>query len=154
MRGPLAQATGAVVDVGLPRIAHQLCGSPSGPPTRLWFDWHVAAQEENPNVDLVNRFLRAQNLEQVTRVDEAVELYESMLEAGFDSIGPYDRLIEIYSNRAAHREVVRVAGAALTAVHTYPEKRAWYEQMLAAAEKAAAAVPQAAPKRAGGAREA
>lgn len=106
----------------------------------------MAPQEENPNVELVNRFLRAQNLEQVARVDEAIELYETMLEQRFDSIGPYDRLIDIYSNRARHREVVRVAETALACVHTYPEKRRWYEQMREAAEKAARAVPRAAPK--------
>lgn len=110
----------------------------------------MAEHDDNPNVELVNRFLRAQNLEQVARVDEAVELYETILAAGFDSIGPYDRLIEIYSNRAAHREVVRVADAALGAVHTYPEKRAWYEQMREAALKAASSVPKAAPKGVGG----
>lgn len=107
----------------------------------------MAEHDDNPNVDLVNRFLRGQNLEQVARVDEAVELYETILAAGFDSIGPYDRLIEIYSHRAAHREVVRVADAALAAVHTYPEKRRWYEQMREAAVKASSAVPKAAPKR-------
>lgn len=107
----------------------------------------MATQDENPNVDLVNRFLRAQNLEQVARVDEAVELYESILAAEFDSIGPYDRLIEIYSHRAAHRDVVRVAEAALSSVHTYPEKRRWYEQMREAALKATSSVPRAAPKR-------
>ena len=107
----------------------------------------MAEHDENPNVDLVNRFLRAQNLEQVGRVDDAVELYETILAARFDSIGPYDRLIEIYSNRAAHREVVRVADAALDAVRTYPEKRRWYEEMRDAAAKAASAVPKAAPKR-------
>lgn len=110
----------------------------------------VAEHDDNPNVELVNRFLRGQNLEQVARVDEAVELYETILDAGFDSVGPYDRLIEIYSNRAAHREVVRVAGAALAAVHTYPEKRQWYEQMREAALKASSAVPKAAPKRSPG----
>lgn len=113
----------------------------------------MAEHADNPNVELVNRFLRGQNLEQVARVDEAIELYETIVAARFDSIGPYDRLIDIYSNRAAHREVVRVAGAALEAVHTYPEKRQWYEQMREAALKAASAVPKAAPKRAGGARE-
>lgn len=113
----------------------------------LWFDCGVATQDENPNVDLVNRFLRAQNLEQVARVDEAVEIYEAILAAEFDSIGPYDRLIEIYSNRAAHRDVVRVADAALASVHTYPEKRRWYEQMREAALAAASSVPKAAPKR-------
>ena len=110
----------------------------------------MAEHAENPNVDLVNRFLRGQNLEQVARVDEAIELYETVLAAGFDSIGPYDRLIDIYSNRAAHREVVRVAEAALAAVRTYPEKRRWYEQMREAALKAASSVPKAAPKRVGG----
>ncbi len=102
--------------------------------------------DANPNVDLVHRFLRAQNLEQVARTDEAIELYEGMLVERFDSIGPYDRLIDIYSNRAAHREVVRVAEAALANVHTYPEKLRWYEQMRDAAAAAAVAVPPAAPK--------
>lgn len=112
----------------------------------MWFDWSVAENAGNPNVDLVHRFLRAQNLEQVARVDEAIELYETMLAEEFDSIGPYDRLIEIYSNRARHGEVVRVAGAALEHVHTYAEKRRWYEQTREAAQKAAGAVPKAAPK--------
>ena len=110
----------------------------------------MAEHAENPNVELVNLFLRGQNLEQVARVDEAIELYEAILAAGFDSIGPYDRLIEIYSHRAAHREVVRVADAALAAVHTYPEKRRWYEQMREAALKAASGVPKATPKRPAG----
>ncbi len=78
----------------------------------------VAEHDANPNVDLVHRFLRGQNLEQVARVDEAVELYETILAAGFDSVGPYDRLIEIYSNQARHREVVRVAEAALESART------------------------------------
>ena len=102
--------------------------------------------EVNANVDMVKRFLRGQNLEQVARVDEAVDLYESMLAGGFDSVGPYDRLIEIYSGRALHGEVVRVAEAALDQVHTYPEKKQWYGQMRDAAEKAATAVPRAVPK--------
>ncbi len=109
----------------------------------------MAEHADNPNVELVNRFLRAQNLEQVARVDEAIELYESMVAGGFDSVGPYDRLIEIYSGRALHGEVVRVAGAALEQVHTYPEKKQWYEGMRDAAAKAAGSVPRAAPKTAG-----
>ena len=106
----------------------------------------MAEHDGNPNVDLVHRFLRAQNLEQLARVDEAVELYETILAAGFDSVGPYDRLIEIYSNRARHGEVVRVAGAALDHVHPNPEKRQWYEQMRAAARAASSSVPKATPK--------
>ena len=106
----------------------------------------MAEHTDNPNVRMVERFLRAQNLEQVARVDEAVELYETMLASGFDSVGPYDRLIEIYSGRALHGEVVRVAGVALDHVHTYPEKRHWYEQTREAAAKAATVVPKAAPK--------
>jgi hypothetical protein len=97
-------------------------------------------------VDFVHGFLRGQNLEQLGRVDEAVELYEEAVAAAFDSPGPYDRLIEIYSSRALHLEVVRVAEAARTAVHTHPGKYQWYESMAAAAKTAAAKVPIAAPK--------
>lgn len=102
--------------------------------------------DENVNVEMVKRFLRGQNLEQVARVDEAIELYEGMVERGFDSVGPYDRLIEIYSGRALHADVVRVSGAALAQVHTYPEKKQWYEQMRDAAARAATSVPRAVPK--------
>jgi hypothetical protein len=106
--------------------------------------------DENANVEMVKRFLRGQNLEQVARVDEAVELYESMLAGRFDSVGPYDRLIDIYSGRSLHGEVVRVAEAAIVQVHTYPEKTRWYEQMRDAAAKAATSgVPRATPKNSG-----
>jgi hypothetical protein len=98
------------------------------------------------NVEIVKRFLRGQNLEQVGRVDEAVELYESAVAEAFDSTGPYDRLIGIYSNRALHADVIRVADSALANVKTYEDKRAWYRDMKAHAEAAAAAVPRAAPK--------
>lgn len=98
-------------------------------------------------VDLVKDFLRGQNLEQLGRVDEAVDLYEHAIEARFDSPGPYDRLIEIYSHRALHLEVVRVARAALDAVHTHPDKYRWYESTAEAAGKAATKVPPAAPKK-------
>ena len=98
------------------------------------------------NVELVRAFLRGQNLEQVGRVDDAVALYESAVSAGFDSTGPYDRLIGIYSNRAAHSDVIRVATMALDNVKTYEDKRAWYREMIEQAERAAARVPRAAPK--------
>lgn len=102
---------------------------------------------ETPSpVELVTGFLRGQNLEQLGRVDEALELYEEAVSARFDSPGPYDRLIEIYSQRALHLEVVRVVEAAIAAVHTYPDKYRWYETMGDAAKKAAAKVPAAAPK--------
>jgi hypothetical protein len=102
---------------------------------------------ETPAVDLVVEFLRGQNLEQIGRVDEAIELYEHALAARFDSPGPYDRLIEIYSHRALHSEVVRVVDAALAAVHSHPDKYRWYESMADAARKASVKVPTAAPKR-------
>ena len=102
---------------------------------------------ETPAVDLVVEFLRGQNLEQIGRVDDAIELYEHALEARFDSPGPYDRLIEIYSHRALHFEVVRVVEAALAAVHTHPDKYRWYESTAGAARKAAVKVPTAAPKK-------
>ena len=101
------------------------------------------------NVDLVKSFLRAQNLEQLGRTEAAIELYEEAVSAHFDSTGPYDRLITLYSNDARHRDVERVAAAALTNVHTHEQKREWYEQMRDAARNAAANVPPAAPKRNG-----
>lgn len=101
------------------------------------------------NVDLVRQFLRAQNLEQVGKVDEAIDLYENAIEAQFDSSGPYDRLIFLYSEGARHRDVVRVSEAAIAHVQTYEDKIAWYERMRADALEAEAKLPKAAPKRRG-----
>jgi hypothetical protein len=100
-------------------------------------------------VDVVKSFLRAQNLEQVGRVEEAVELYESAVAEGFDASGPYDRLIAIYANRARHAEVVRVATSALESVRAHEGKREWYRRMRADAEKAGAGVPRPATPRPG-----
>ena len=102
---------------------------------------------EKNATDIVKAFLRALNLEQLGRVDEAIELYEIAVRDSFDSSGPYDRLIFLYSDRAQHNEVVRVAEAAIRHVHTYEEKRAWYEQMRAAALTARTNVPPAVPKK-------
>jgi hypothetical protein len=98
------------------------------------------------NVEVVRRFLKGQNLEQVGRTDDAIVLYEEAVESRFDSTGPYDRLIALYGERAQHREVARVAEAALANVHTHDDKRAWYELMRDEAVKAANRVPQAAPR--------
>ncbi len=98
------------------------------------------------SVDIVKRYLRGHNLEQLGRVDEAIAEYEAAVEAGFDSTGPYDRLITLYGNRAEHHEVIRVTQAALAAVRTAPEKLESYKTIDAAARKALDAVPQAAPK--------
>jgi hypothetical protein len=100
------------------------------------------------NVDLVKEYLRAQNLEQLQRIDEAIELYEHVVAAGFDAAGPFDRLIALYSHQGLHGEVVRVASQALELVHTHEGKLDWYRDMRAEAEKAAARVPKASPKRA------
>ena len=100
-------------------------------------------------IEGVTTFLRAQNLEQLGRTDEAIDLYESVTLGGFDAIGPYDRLIALYSNRALHRDVVRVAELALANVHTHEQKREWYRQMSVAATKALDEVPRAAPKKRG-----
>jgi hypothetical protein len=97
--------------------------------------------------EIVKLFLRGQNLEQVGRTDEAIELYEVAVTARFDSTGPYDRLIFLYSQRAVHNDVVRVADLALANVQTHGEKKAWYETMRSQALKAAAQLPEAAPKR-------
>jgi hypothetical protein len=98
-------------------------------------------------VDLVRFFLRAQNLEQLGRNDEAAELYERCVAHGFDSTGPYDRLIALYANQARHADVVRVAEAALANVQTHTEKRGWFDRMRAEAIAAAEKVPRAAPKK-------
>jgi hypothetical protein len=101
----------------------------------------------NDNAAMVKDFLRGQNLEQVGRTDEAIVLYEQAVAGEFDSSGPYDRLIFLYSSRALHGDVVRVAEAALGQVHTHEEKRAWYERMRADALEAQSRTPRAAPKK-------
>ena len=98
------------------------------------------------NVEAVQAFLRAQNLEQIGRVDDAIVLYERVVAEAFDASGPYDRLIAIYGGRARHRDVIRVAEKALVHVHTHDEKRSWYERMRAEALEAAARLPRAAPR--------
>ena len=84
--------------------------------------------------ELVKLYLRAQNLEQLRRTDEAVELYEQAVEDGFDASGPYDRLIAIYLGRNEPGAVRRVADAALANVRTFGDKRAWYEGIRSGAE--------------------
>ncbi len=99
------------------------------------------------NVQLVRHFLRAGNLEQLGRTQEAVELYETTIAAGFDASGPYDRLIAIYDHQARHHDVVRVAERALAQVQTHEAKRSWYEGVRSKAVEALRHVPEAAPKR-------
>ena len=91
--------------------------------------------------DVVALFLRAQNLEQVRRTDEAIDLYEEAVKAGFDSAGPYDRLIAIYGVREQHNDVARVASAALEHVRTSPDKQKWYESLQTRAAEAHTAQP-------------
>ncbi len=64
----------------------------------------------------------------------------------FDSAGPYDRLLAIYSGEARHRDVERVATAALDHVHTHAAKREWYARTRAEARKQTLRLPQATPK--------
>lgn len=96
---------------------------------------------------MVRLYLRGQNLEQLGRVDEAITLYEAAVEGRFDAIGPYDRLIVLYSGRAMHAEVIRVCDAALDQVRTYHEKQNWYRRVRNDAEEAGRRVPRAAPKK-------
>ena len=104
------------------------------------------SDDQPAGVAAVNAFLRGQNLEQIGKEDEAVALYEEAVAAGFDAPGPYDRLIIIYSNRAAHADVVRVVEEALTHVHTHDDKRSWFTRMRDDAHSASRKV-QAAPKK-------
>ena len=112
--------------------------------TLLWFDGAV------DSVDHVRLYLRAQNLEQLGRADEALALYEQAVAEGFDATGPYDRLIALYSGRARHGDVVRVAEAALLNVHTHEAKQEWYRQTSTEARRAQTSVPPAVPKRGDG----
>lgn len=96
---------------------------------------------------MVKVFLRGQNLEQLGRADESIELYESVIASRFDSVGPYDRLIMLYSQRAQHADVRRVCAAALENVRTYQDKKEWYVRIAEEARVAATKVPRAAPKR-------
>lgn len=105
------------------------------------------SESPTSNVEAVTAFLRGQNLEQLGRVDEAVDLYEAIVAAAFDSSGPYDRLIAIYSDRDDHAGVERVSTLAIANVKTHDQKTAWYEQMRAGARAAAERVPKAVPKR-------
>jgi tetratricopeptide (TPR) repeat protein len=98
-------------------------------------------------VEMVKAYLRGMNMEQLGRIDEAIELYESAVADRFDSTGPYDRLIALYSHRGMHREVIRVAGEALQNVRTYDDKKMWYERMRSEATKALQKVPRAIPKK-------
>ncbi len=98
-------------------------------------------EDAPPPEDLVRDYLRAQNLEQVGRTEDAVLHYERAVEYGFDAAGPYDRLIAIYRALEAHREVARVAEAALAHVRTYPDRRAWYERMQQGATEAMKSQP-------------
>lgn len=111
----------------------------------------MAAPSDQPReaggIDIVKRFLRAQNLEQLGRVDDAIELYEHAVALAFDSTGPYDRLIELYSHRALHADVIRIANAALEHVRTHAAKKEWYAAMRSQAERAADDVPSAVPRR-------
>ena len=91
--------------------------------------------------DVVSLYLRAQNLEQVRRTEDAVALYEQAVQVGFDAAGPYDRLIAIYRGRDQHADVVRIAEAAITNVRTYPDKVKWYESLRDGAREALASQP-------------
>ncbi len=99
------------------------------------------------NTEQVKAFLRGQNMEQLARIDDAIALYEGVVAEGFDAIGPYDRLIALYSSRAEHSEVIRIAELALRQVHTYEDKKDWYRTMKTQALKAQGSVPAAAPRR-------
>jgi hypothetical protein len=99
------------------------------------------------NADLVRNYLRGKNLEQLGRVEEAVEQYEGVVAQRFDSTGPYDRLIAIYAHQARHLDVIRVAHRALENVRTHADKHTWYEQMRREAELAATRLPKPVPKK-------
>ena len=87
-------------------------------------------------------------MEQLGRIDEAIELYEGAVAGRFDSTGPYDRLIAHYAHRGRHRDVIRTAEAALRErpVPT-TTRRCGIERMRSEAEQAIQKVPRATPKK-------
>ena len=89
-----------------------------------------------PGGELVQIYLRAQNLEQMRHTDEAAALYEEAVAARFDAAGPYDRLIAIYGGRNDHVAVRRIAEAALVNVRTHDQKLEWYESVRSGAVEA------------------
>lgn len=97
---------------------------------------------DSDNQELVRDFLKGQNLEQVGRIDEAVELYERAVSESFDAAGPYDRLIFIYQQRRQLRDLIRVAEASLRSVQTYPEKRTWYGKQIESAQEQLRSAPE------------
>lgn len=97
---------------------------------------------DSDNQQLVRDFLKGQNLEQVGRIDEALELYERAVSESFDAAGPYDRLIFIYQQRRQLRDLIRVAEASLRSVQTYPEKRTWYEKQIESAQEQLRSAPE------------
>lgn len=97
---------------------------------------------------MVQHYLKGQNLEQLGRLDEAVESYEKAVSGGFDSTGPYDRLVALFSNQARHADVIRVCERALEQVRTYEDKRDWYRRMRSEAERASHKVLKGAPRKA------
>jgi tetratricopeptide (TPR) repeat protein len=101
---------------------------------------------ETREVGMVRHYLKGQNLEQLGRTEEALAQYELAVEGRFDSTGPYERLIFLYADMARHRDVIRIAEAALVNVRTYEEKRAWYTTMRDEAEKRLGATPRPIPR--------
>lgn len=94
----------------------------------------------NPE-EIVRLYLRAQNLEQLRQVDEAIEIYEMAVDARFDAAGPYDRLIAIYSGRNMPSDVQRIADAAHRNVRTFADKKDWYASLRDSAAEAAEKAP-------------
>lgn len=77
------------------------------------------------------------------RIEEATKLYEEVVESGFDAAGPYDRLIFIYQQARMHTDVIRIAGASIQQVRTYPQKIDWYRKQIADAQAAMTSPPSA-----------
>ncbi len=95
---------------------------------------------------MVKHYLKGQNLEQLGRIDDAISQYEMAVAGRFDSTGPYERLISLYAGLARHKDVMRIADAALNNVRTYSEKKHWYATMHKEAEKRLGASPRPLPR--------
>ena len=82
-----------------------------------WFMWVFAMNEAG----------RA--LEKAGQVDEAIELYEELLDLDTDTSRPYDRLAIIYRRRKELPNEIRVLEAAIRNVND-PTKRERYRKRM------------------------
>ena len=69
--------------------------------------------EEQISRVMLDRNLRAQQLENAGRLDEAIQLYETNVTDGFQGVHPYERLRAIYTERQDYENAIRICEMAI-----------------------------------------